>query len=160
MFVLALICYYYCSDIYFTTWDKCSTRFGSHNGEAYCCKDQSGTPTPGGYYVNGCGITQTCDARKGWVTFGYFSDGYAMCLKSLKKIPYPTPLPTKTFAPSPQRTPVRTPQSTPLLTRTFAATLNRTFAQTPKKTLNLKITKQKASNIPVASFVTQFLYFP
>ena len=75
-------------------------------------------------------------------------------------LPIRTPLPSRTFAPTPQRTPVRTPQSTPLLTRTFAATLNRTFAQTPKKTLNLKITKQKASNIPVASFVTQFLYFP
>ena len=75
-------------------------------------------------------------------------------------LPIRTPFPSRTFAPTPQRTPVRTPQSTPLLTRTFAATLNRTFAATPKKTLNIKITKQKASNIPVASFVTQFLYLP
>ena len=131
MFVLTLICAHYCSDIYFTTWDKCSTRYGSHNGEAYCCKDQSGTPTPGGYYVNGCGITQTCDARKGWVTFGYFSDGYAMCLKHLRKIPYPTLLPTKTFAP------------TPLPTKTFAPTPQMTPERTPKKTLNIKITVRR-----------------
>ena len=134
MFVLTLISYYYCSDIYFTTWDKCSTRFGSHNGEAYCCKDKGGQATPGGYYVNGATINKTCDKRKAWVVAGYFSDGYAMCIKSLKKIPYPTPLPTKTFAP------------TPLPTRTFAPTPQMTPARTPKRTITVRRKNQQKVN--------------
>ena len=142
MFVLALICYYYCSDIYFTTWDKCSTRFGSHNGEAYCCKDKSGIPTPGGYYVNGATINQTCDKRKAWVVAGYFSDGYAMCLKSLRKIPYPTLMLTKTFA------------QTPLLTRTFAPTPQRTLARTPKRTkVPITMRRKKQQKVNYLNFV-------